>query len=76
MRPQISEIIKNTHPSLKIKQEKTSLKDIRLTDFLNETSSSELMTICENIGVTPSAYIKIKIVEKLIEFPDYIKKEM
>lgn len=71
LRPLIRDIINELPEELK---QKTPInkKEIKLEGIPQETFD-QLKTISKNLGVSISPFLKIKLLEKINEFPDHMK---
>ena len=70
LRPIIMDIISSTDERLKSKPKNNNEKQFRLNNIITNCN------ICENIGVSKSSYLKIKIAEELLKYPSYMKTEL
>lgn len=75
-RPIILKIIEDADPKLKIKCKSKETKDFRLTEVISNEKYQELKNICDNIGVGISTYLKMKMAEELLKYPEYLKNIM
>jgi hypothetical protein len=71
-RPLILDLINETDDKFKKPCPSKEKKTIRLSEVISQAKYKELENICENIGVSISAYIKIKMSENLLKYSDYL----
>ena len=76
IRPILIKAIDNENEKIKAKRIKKKLKRIDISDVISESKYNELKDICNNYGISINAYVKIKIAEELLKYPDYLKNEM
>jgi hypothetical protein len=76
IRPKIFKIIEDADYRLKLPTTTTSKKEIKLDKVIGLDKYNELKNICDNTGVSISAYLKIKITEELLKYPSYLKELM
>ncbi len=76
LRPIIMDIISSTDERLKSKPKNNNEKQFRLNNIITNENFNTLCNICENIGVSKSSYLKIKIAEELLKYPSYMKTEL
>lgn len=76
LRPIIMELINSTDDRFKKEPTNKKKQHFILNNCITKEKNKQLTNICKNIGVSKSAYLKIKIAEELLKYPSYMKTEL